>query len=199
MIDGFFRRAIYLFIVAGLLLLRAPALALAQDQNNPEVLRKQLADALAQLKAAQDRKNELGNENEKLKAQVVTMQKQLEDLQRASAAFAETTYDLRAREAAWAAFVAQDPSLKARWELFLELSPAEFRQDQVSRLLRTPPPPSIATTSPSTAPVTTQSTPPPLPSPTSEPTPAPASAPAPAPASAPATSPTATQPATKGT
>src|SRR3954454_7619786 len=72
-------------------------LALAQDQNNPEVLRKELADALAQLKAAQDRKNELAGENDKLKAQIATMQKEVDEVRRAQATWAEQSYFLRAQ------------------------------------------------------------------------------------------------------
>lgn len=94
--------------------------SIAQDQNNPEVLRKELADAMAQLKAAQDRKNELANEYEKLKAQLAAMQVQLDAANRSLAENAERNYAMRAQLAAWRAFVDRDPRLRARWELFLE-------------------------------------------------------------------------------
>ena len=127
--------------------------ALAQDQNNPETLRKELADTLAQLKAAQDRKNELANENERLKAQVTAMQKEIDECRRASAAWAEQSYDLRARHAAWTVFVERHPRLKAQWELFLQspplYAPNEFPQwhDPLAATHATSP-----STAPSTAP-----------------------------------------------
>jgi hypothetical protein len=161
----------------------------AQDQNNnPDALRKELADTLAQLKTAQDRKNELGNENEKLKAQLAAMQKQLDELQRASTTWAEQTYWLRSREAAWAAFVGADPRLKARWELFLETAPPDISHDLTDSPFAKPAPASIAdliaqsATAPSTAPST-----------------APASAPASGPASPPPAATTTTAPATAPT
>ena len=94
--------------------------SIAQDQNSSEVLRKELADAMAQLKAAQDRKNELANEYEKLKAQLAAMQVQLDAANRSVAENADRNYAMRAQLAAWRAFVDRDPRLRARWELFLE-------------------------------------------------------------------------------
>lgn len=114
------RRRLAVLAMVGALTWSSGAAILAQDQNNPDVLRKELADAMSQLKAAQDRKNELANEYEKLKAQVAAMQKQLEDVQRALATNAEQTYSIRAERAAWNAFIDRDPRLRARWEIYLE-------------------------------------------------------------------------------
>src|SRR4029453_6807726 len=58
--------------------LAGATLALAQDASNPEQLKKLYDDALAQLKAAQDRKNELATQNEQLTAKVADLQKQLD-------------------------------------------------------------------------------------------------------------------------
>ena len=87
-------------------------LAFAQDANNPEQVKKLYADALAQLKAAQDRKNELATQNEQLTAKVAELQKQLDqargdmrDLRRQDAETAETSCYLRSHPAAWQTFV----------------------------------------------------------------------------------------------
>lgn len=101
--------------------------ALAQDANNPEQLKKLYADALAQLKAAQDRKNELATQNEQLTAKVAELQKQLDaargemlELKRRDAENAENSFYLRSHHAAWQTFVERYPELKARWKHFLE-------------------------------------------------------------------------------
>ena len=101
--------------------------ALAQDANNPEQLKKLYADALAQLKAAQDRKNELATQNEQLTAKVADLQKQLDaargemlELKRQDAENAEKSFYLRSHHAAWQTFVERYPELKARWKHFLE-------------------------------------------------------------------------------
>ena len=103
------------------------SLALAQDANSPEQLKKLYADALAQLKAAQDRKNELATQNEQLTAKAADLQKQLDaargemlELRRLDAENAEKSFYLRSHHAAWQAFVERYPELKARWTHFLE-------------------------------------------------------------------------------
>ncbi|MBC8107071.1 MAG: hypothetical protein H7Z14_10815 [Anaerolineae bacterium] len=125
---------------------------LAQDQNNPDILKRDLAEAMSQLKAAQDRKNELANEYEKLKAQTATIQKQLEDAQRTLATHAEQTYALRAERAAWNAFIDRDPRLRARWEIYLETPVADFLRSNDNWFLEKPVPPSLftSTTQPAT-------------------------------------------------
>jgi len=102
-------------------------LALAQDAANPEQLKKLYNDALTQLKAAQDRKNELATQNEQLTAKVAELQKQLDqargemaDLKRQDAENAEKTFSLRSHHAAWQSFVDRYPELKARWKRFLK-------------------------------------------------------------------------------
>lgn len=100
---------------------------LAQEQSNPEQLKKMYGDALAQLKAAQDRKNELATQNEQLAAKVAELQKQLDqargemlDLQRQDAENAEKNFYLRSHHAVWLSFVERYPDLKLRWKQFLE-------------------------------------------------------------------------------
>jgi hypothetical protein len=90
-------------------------------------LKKLYEDALAQLKAAQDRKNELAKQNEQLTAKAADLQKQLDaaksemqELRRRDAENAEKNFNLRSHHAAWQAFVERYPELKARWTRFLE-------------------------------------------------------------------------------
>lgn len=110
-----------------LLLILSARLALAQDATTPEQLKKLYGDALAQLKAAQDRKNELAQQNEQLTAKVNELQKQLDqsrgevlELKRHDAESAEKSYFLRSHYAAWQGFVERYPELKARWKRFLD-------------------------------------------------------------------------------
>lgn len=112
------------WVVATLVL--SAGLAFAQDQPKPEQMKKMYEDALAQLKAAQDRKNELAMQNEQLTAKVAEQAKELEQLRaerveltRRDAEAAERTFFLRSHYAAWQGFVKRDAELKVRWEAFL--------------------------------------------------------------------------------
>src|ERR1700733_14561030 len=84
-------------LLAAALIFTLTSFSLAQDQSggNLEELNRKYQDALAQLKAAQNRKNELANENDKLTARLADMQKQLDESHRQSAAFAQQTFQLR--------------------------------------------------------------------------------------------------------
>jgi chromosome segregation ATPase len=92
--------------------------------DNPEELNRKYQDALAQLKAAQDRKNELATENEKLTGRIGELEKQNEELKRAAATFAEQTWKLRMHYAAWESFLrTRSPQLLEKWRVFLERDP----------------------------------------------------------------------------
>jgi chromosome segregation ATPase len=113
--------------VTAVALAAGATLVLAQDANNPEQLKKLYDDALAQLKAAQDRKNELATQNEQLTAKVAELQKQLDqargemlELKRQDAENAEKSFYLRSHHAAWQTFIERYPELKSRWKQFLE-------------------------------------------------------------------------------
>ena len=100
-----------------------------QEQPTPEQLKKMYDDALVQLKDAQDGKNKLAIENEKLKTKLLEVQKQAEEDQRRMAdGFAEKTFFLRSQYAAFKEFLDRYPLLKERWQRFLK-----------SPLLSTPP------------------------------------------------------------
>jgi len=142
----------------------APSSAAAQDQSNPDVLRKELADSLAQLKAAQDRKNELATENEKLKAQIAAMQKELDEIKRAQATWSDQSFFLRAQHAAWAEFLERYPRLRAEWEVFIEAGPFAVPNDLPQwadplAVIASTPNSTPPTTAPATQPTSAASTP----------------------------------------
>lgn len=112
-----------------MLVLLAPAAALSQEMRH-EDLQRMYDDALVQLRAAQDRKNELATENQKLHARIAELEqqrddalRQLADSRREAAELAKQTWYLRAHHAAWEAFVSQHPRLKSRWEAFFKHAP----------------------------------------------------------------------------
>jgi hypothetical protein len=99
---------------------------LAQEQPTPVQYKKMYTDALNQLKAAQDRKNELSAENEKLKKdntalgqQVAQLQAQLAKLQDEKAHFSDRTFFLRSYYAAWRRFLSLHPRIEARWDDYI--------------------------------------------------------------------------------
>lgn len=101
--------------------------ALAQENPSPEQMKKMYDDALQQLKAAQERKNQLAAENEKLGQQLEAARKELsaahgrlEELKRADAEHAEKTFFLRSHYMAWQQFARMYPETAGRWRTFLE-------------------------------------------------------------------------------
>lgn len=113
-------------ILAGAILLWAGGLAYAQDEPRPEQLRRMYDDALAQLKQAQDRKNELAAENERLNARLAEMQKQVDagklrvdEVNRESASYADKSFFLRSHYGAWREFIRRYPKIEAEWRAYL--------------------------------------------------------------------------------
>jgi len=109
------------------LMLTLAPVARAQDAVQPDQLRKMIDDAMDQLKAAQERKNQLAAENDQLKARAAELQKQLDaaqsqlqELQRQAAGYAEKTFYFRSYYVAWQEFLRRYPTLAARWKIFLE-------------------------------------------------------------------------------
>ncbi len=132
---------------------------LAQDANSVDSLHKELADTKNQLKAAQDRKNELSIENEKLKAQIAASQKELDDAQHKQATSDTQLLVMRMHEAAWTAFLDLYPMLKSQWQIFLEvgsfdpmIAPPYWTDEKLAA------PATAPTTTPAAPPATTQST-----------------------------------------
>lgn len=107
-----------------LVLSATPATVRAQD--NPQAggdLNAKFQDALNQLKAAQDRKNELAGENEKLKARIADLEQQQEETNRQQSQIAESTWQLRMENAAWRTFLSRHPKTLTIWKLFLQADP----------------------------------------------------------------------------
>ncbi len=114
-------RTTVLAAIAIIFALAVPALA-----QTPDEIRRQYDDALKQLRAAQDRKNELAVANEKLEKQLAAANAEVNRLQTdnavlaaAAAGVAEKTYQLRARSAALDAFLKTHPDVKTRWDAFI--------------------------------------------------------------------------------
>lgn len=103
-------------------------IARGQDVK-PEDLQRMYKDTLVQLKAAQDRKAELGTQNEKLTARVAELEKQaqasgaqIDELKRQVADFSDRTFFLRSSYAAWQQFLANKPDVRMQWQFFLQSS-----------------------------------------------------------------------------
>ena len=99
----------------------------AQDSANQEQLKKMYDDALQQLKAAQERKNQLAAEKEALTRQLEALKKDLaatnariEDLVKGDADHAEKTFFLRSHYMAWQQFAKLNPEAMAKWRVFIE-------------------------------------------------------------------------------
>jgi septal ring factor EnvC (AmiA/AmiB activator) len=95
--------------------------ARAQDGATLDQVRRMYQDALSQLKSAQDRKNELASENAKLTARIAELEKQTDADRQQALGEAERTYLLRARMAAWEAYMKQNPETLERWRAWLEM------------------------------------------------------------------------------
>ena len=100
--------------------------AQAQDQPKPDDYKKLYEDTLLQLKAAQDRRADLANDNSKLTDQIAAMQKQhdadqaeIMDLKTQIASFSERSFFLHAHYNAWTRFLAANPMVGMQWDLFL--------------------------------------------------------------------------------
>jgi septal ring factor EnvC (AmiA/AmiB activator) len=112
------------WLIAALFLLAGTARA--EDKPNPEQLKKAYDDTLAQLKEAQNSKNDLAKENEKLtkqledaKKQLASAEGQVESLKREVSDNDQKTFYLRSYHAAWQNFLRAHPDLQLQWKLFL--------------------------------------------------------------------------------
>jgi septal ring factor EnvC (AmiA/AmiB activator) len=117
------RKPLFIAIVLGL----TCSVCVADDPPKPEVLQQMYKDTVAQLKDAQDRKNELASQNDKLLAQIKQLQKDVADRQAQIDALtqdrsdlARRTLTLRAWNAAWHVFMQNDLELRSRWNVFLD-------------------------------------------------------------------------------
>jgi hypothetical protein len=107
-------------------LLLATTSVFADDKPNPDQVQKAYDDALVQLKQAQNAKNDLAKENEKLSKQIDDLKKMLgvatariNGLERQVAENDEKTFQLRSIYAAWKSFMKLHPDLLVSWRLYL--------------------------------------------------------------------------------
>jgi septal ring factor EnvC (AmiA/AmiB activator) len=114
-------------LTLAIVLVMTCSVCVADDPPKPEVLQQMYKDTVAQLKDAQDRKNELASQNDKLLAQIKQLQKDLADRQAQIDALtqdrsdmARRTLTLRAWNAAWHVFMQNDIELRSRWNVFLD-------------------------------------------------------------------------------
>lgn len=128
-----------LCLIAAVFLLAGTALA--EDKPNPDQLKRAYDDALAQLKAAQDSKNLLARENDRLAKQIEDLKKQaaardgrIEELQRQVSDNDQKTFYLRAYQAAWQNFLRAHSDVLIRWKAFMVGDVLALPQDQQPRL-----------------------------------------------------------------
>jgi hypothetical protein len=119
-------RGVVVALVGVAALVGSPGSVAAQENPNPEQLKKAYDDALTQLKAAQERKNQLAAENEKLNSTIAGLQKELaaanarmEEMKRVDAEHAEKSFFLRSHYMAWQNFIKSYPEVLTRWKTFL--------------------------------------------------------------------------------
>ena len=84
-----------LVLLLGAMIGFSPALLPAQDGLNSEQLKRMYDDAVVQLKNAQDRRNELAHENEKIRGRVAELEKQTTELQASLNKLADKTFQAR--------------------------------------------------------------------------------------------------------
>lgn len=114
----------------GAIVVMLAGVTVAQDQpTNPDDLNRKYQDVLAQLQAAQNRKNELATENEKLTARVADLEKQLDQAQRREAAFNERTWWLRMHYAVWQTFLQERTAILEQWRAYILKEPTALPSD----------------------------------------------------------------------
>lgn len=89
--------------------------ALAQNEPTAEQLQRSLDEAQVQLKQAQDRKNELATENQKLQKKLAETEHQLKSTREELETLENRAYFLREHYAAWQEFLALNQAIRAMW------------------------------------------------------------------------------------
>lgn len=97
----------------------ATSTAVAQNQPSPEQIQTLYQDALNQLKAAQDRKNELATENAKLKKREAELEQQLAAANQRIGMVRQQLGQAADLNNAWADFVSLYQPLRTMWERYL--------------------------------------------------------------------------------
>lgn len=107
-------------ILVGTAMFWLPALAVAADGLSSEQLKRMYDDTVVQLRTAQDRRNELARENEKLQARIAQLEKELEQTRENATAVADKTFQARAERAAFAEFLRSNPAVRLQWQAYLQ-------------------------------------------------------------------------------
>lgn len=110
-------RRLNAIVFAGLLL--APTALMAQEETN-EQLRRMYGDALAQMRTAQDRRNELARENETLRGRIAELEKELQLAKEQITTISDGTFRSRSQYAALDTFLEVNPLIKQQWLGFLQ-------------------------------------------------------------------------------
>lgn len=110
----------------GSLLMICASVALAQNQPTLEQLQKSYEESLVQLKAAQDRKNELAMENQKLQKRIQELESERQHLQEQIQTLENRSYFLREHYASWQAFLDIHPSVQAMWSVYFKGTSVNF-------------------------------------------------------------------------
>ncbi len=99
-------------------LLITTSIAAAQNSPTVEQLQQSYDEAMVQLKAAQDRKNELALENQKLTRRIAELEQQSADVKLKLEVLENRAYFLREHYAAWHDFLRLNPPIAAMWSTF---------------------------------------------------------------------------------
>lgn len=108
--------------IAMFVLMTSTSIASAQNTPSIEQLQKSYDEAMVQLKAAQDRKNELALENQKLTRRLAELEQQGADVKLKLEALENRAYFLREHYAAWHDFLRLNPPIAAMWSTFFNSS-----------------------------------------------------------------------------
>ena len=114
-------RWICVLVAAGTIAWWVPG-TFAQEGLSSDQLRRMYDDAVAQLKTAQDRRNELAREVEKLRGRITQLedsQKELEKVKAATYALADETFQARSEHAAFHDFLTSNPSIRLQWRAYV--------------------------------------------------------------------------------
>ncbi len=114
-------RRICVLAVAGTIAWWVPG-TLAQEGLSSDQLRRMYDDAVVHLKTAQDRRNELAREVEKLRGRITQLEgseKELEKVRAAASTLADKTFQARSEHAAFREFLAANPSIRIKWRAFV--------------------------------------------------------------------------------
>lgn len=95
-------------------------LSFAEDGISNEQLKRMYDDAVAQLKGAQDRRNDLARENQKLLQRITQLEKEVDAKVEEVHTIADRTFQARAEQEAYAKFLRTNPEIRARWEAYLK-------------------------------------------------------------------------------